>query len=219
MKAINIWGNITNAHPHSTQVLSKLRDGRAWTVIELTNVAKTDRESIQRFLNEMAKAGDLKVRINRKRNYYYLEKGVSDDMAAFLDFPDESNEKPLPTGMKYCRHCYNHLAGYVGVKLAEALVESQMLIKEDGDYTVTDLGWQWFSSLGIHKADFDKSKHLIKQCLDFSERKSHLGGQLGDALLETMLARDWFAKVPDSREIRMTSNGYRALKNEFDIEL
>lgn len=219
MKARNIWEDIINAHPHCAYVLSKLRDGRAWTEIELTNAAKTDRESIQKFLNEMAKAGVVKARLSRQRNYYYLEKDVRDDLAAFLDLPQESKVKPLPTGMKYCRHCYNHLAGYVGVKLTEALIENQMLIKEDRDYTVTDLGWQWFSSLGIHKTDFDKSKRLTKQCLDFSERKSHLGGQLGDALLERMLAREWLAKVPDTREIRITKNGHRELKNQLDIEL
>lgn len=219
MKTKKIWEHINSTHPHSAGVLSKLRDGSAWTGIELNNGTKTDRESTQKILNEMTKAGLLKIRVNRKRDYYYLEKDVSDELAIFLDLPDESQVKTLPSGMKYCRHCYNHLAGYVGVKLAEALEEREILIKEERNYTVTVRGWQWFSSLGIHKADFDKDKRLANQCLDFSERKSHLGGQLGDALLKMMLAREWLVKVPDSREICVTDKGRRVLKNELDVEL
>ncbi len=121
--------------------------------------------------------------------------------------------------MKYSRHCYKHLAGYVGVKVTEALVNKGVLKPADIHYEVTDMGWKWLDEeLEIHEDDFaQQGKRLSKQCLDFSERKSHLGGKLGETILSKMLETGWAHKVPDSREIRFTPRGKEWLKDKLGL--
>lgn len=211
----NIWMDTVEVHPQNIQLLAKLREGRAFTLTELSNSARTDRKSTQKHLDKMVKSGVLLTRINRKRTYYFLPTGLSIDCIARLGLPKDSKKQSLPIGIKYCRHCYKHLAGYIGVKLTEALVENQILVETDRDYTITEKGWRWFAILGIDKLNFNKSKRLARKCLDFSERKSHLGGQLGDALLERMVLKDWMVQVPDSREILVTETGKKQLKKEL----
>ncbi|MBY5957642.1 hypothetical protein KUV50_05840 [Membranicola marinus] len=212
MKVDNVWSDIKDAHLGSFDILSPLRDGRAYTLIELSNAANTNRDYTHKFLDKLIRAGILHTRRNRKRTYYYLENELAAELAIFLKLPEDVNEKTLPDGMKFCRHCYRHLAGYVGVKLTEALVNRRFLIGQEVDYVVTERGWKMLSELGIKQSDFDDTKPLTKQCLDFSERKSHLGGQLGDALLDRMLTREWMVHVQDSRLIRMTDKGREELQ-------
>ena len=88
-------------------------------------------------------------------------------------------------GFNYCRTCYNHLAGHIGVVIAETIEERDYLEKSDNIYLVTAKGWQWFSNIDISANNFQKTRRpLTRQCTDVTECRPHLAGQLGDVLLE-----------------------------------
>lgn len=205
------------------KLFSVLADGRAYTLIELSDKTKIDKDSLQMRLNSLAEKDILKTRGNRKRPYYYL--GENEFKSKFQD-KKLIEDKEIPQGMKYCRHCYKHLAGYVGVRMEQAMVKKGYLIplelhpNEYGAYEITAIGKQWFRSLGIDINQLtQKGGRLTKQCLDFSERKNHLGGKLGDALLAKMLEKNWAEQVPGSREIKITPAGKEALKAELGVDL
>lgn len=124
------------------------------------------------------------------------------------------------SGFYHCRTCYDHLAGYVGVTLTDAM-ETQGYLKKSGNgYDVTNEGWEWFSELNISKDDFDKIRRpMTRQCIDGTERRPHLAGALGDKLLEKMLEKGWFKRVPSTRELAIDPNKRKALQDHFGIAI
>ena len=126
----------------------------------------------------------------------------------------------IPEGVKYCRSCYDHLAGFVGVLITEALERNKFLKKSGTEYTVTKKGWEWFSGLHVSKDHLTNNRRpLTRQCIDGTERRPHLAGQLGAALLEKMIEKKWFKKVPVSRELLLTSRGRDELKKLLGINI
>lgn len=126
----------------------------------------------------------------------------------------------IPEGVKYCRSCYAHLAGFVGVQITEGLEKNKFVKKSGTEYTVSKEGWEWFSGLDISKDLVTNNRRpLTRQCVDGTERRPHLAGQLGAALLEKMIEKKWFKKVPVSRELLLTSRGRDELKKLLDINL
>jgi hypothetical protein len=121
-------------------------------------------------------------------------------------------------GVKFCRTCYDHLAGHVGVSLTEALETKGYIIKTDSDYAVTNEGWRWSSGFGFLESEAEKGRRPItRQCLDWSERKPHLAGLLGAKILDMMLRESWFRKVQFSRELVLTYIGKRNFQDSFDL--
>lgn len=132
----------------------------------------------------------------------------------------KDDKQVAQNGFNYCRTCYQHLAGYVGVTLAEAMEGRGYLKKSDSIYLVTKKGWEWFSQFDISVSDYKKSRRpLTRQCLDRSERRSHLAGQLGAELLEKMLLNCWFEKIESSRELVVTPKGRQSLYDVLGVVL
>jgi predicted transcriptional regulator len=108
--------------------------------------------------------------------------------------------------------CYDHLAGELGIGITDALVKNGLLRKEDDTFAVTRRGAAWFADLGI---DLDAARALRRkfaaQCLDWSERRDHLGGALGAALAERLLDLGWIARKRNTRAVSVTEAGRRRL--------
>lgn len=206
--------------PRMISLWVKLAGGRAYTLIELSGAAGYDRQETRRILEKAKKAGVIRTRGNRNRTYYFIQNGLPESVIAKPGWPKPPERISAPSGMRYCRHCYGHLAGYVGVKLSAALVKKGILVpdQEKLQYSVTKNGWDWFAKQEIYPEDFDANRPLTKTCLDFSERKNHLGGQLGDALLRKMLEKGWMSRVPGSREIKITREGRQKLEQSLDFD-
>ncbi len=108
----------------------------------------------------------------------------------------------------------------MGVKVIEALEQKNYLIKSEVGYTVTEKGWQWFADFEISKESFlNNRRQLTRQCLDWSERRPHLAGQLGAVFLEKMIDKKWFKRVQFSRELVVTAKGREELANSLGVVL
>ncbi|MCG8386692.1 MAG: winged helix-turn-helix domain-containing protein [Cytophagales bacterium] len=210
--------------PTRAKMLWNLLDGRAYTATELSTAADVSATSASNHLAKLLEAGLVKVEAQGRHRYYSFSKpGVAyvvESIAhlAGLDTPRKDENKLPVKGIRYCRSCYDHLAGYVGVKVAEAL-EAKGCIESDGtSYTVTAKGWEWLAGLDISRESLEKSRRpLIRPCLDWSERRPHLAGQLGALLLEKMLAKNYFKRVRFSRELIVTMKGRQELYERLGV--
>jgi len=208
------------------KMLWSLLDGRAYTATELAHEADISPTSASNHLSKLLDADLLKVEIQGKHRYYSFSKPevayVVESMAS-LAAPNGKkvlNIKRELSGIKFCRTCYDHLAGYMGVQIADAMELKSLIKKSSGQYTVTDKGWKWIDNFGITKDEIlIKRRPLARQCLDWSERRPHLAGQFGAVLLNKMLEKKWFRPIQFSREMIITTKGKKELRDLLGIEI
>jgi len=212
--------------PARARMLWSLLDGKAYTVGELALFGEISSTSASNHLTKLLEANMVKVEIQGRHRYYsfsnrevaYVVESLA--MLAKPNLPDYSDKSPKIKPIKFCRTCYDHLAGYVGVQITEALELKGYLEKSDTIYNISNTGWEWFAKLGISKLDFKVSRRpLTRQCLDWSQRRPHLAGQLGAVMLERMLEKNWFRKVDFSRELILTSEGRQELFNLLELNI
>lgn len=212
--------------PARAKMLWDLLDGRAYTASELSISADISSTSASNHLAKLLDADLLKVEIQGRHRYYSFSRPevayVVESLAGLASNNLTNNVKKAveKNGIKYCRTCYDHLAGFVGVKIVEALESKKLIRKSEAGYTVTEKGWEWFLIFNILQEQFTNNRRpLARQCLDWSERRPHLAGQLGAALLEKMFEKKWFKKVQFSRELVVTSKGCKELYDLLGITL
>lgn len=212
--------------PNRAKVLWKLLDGRAYTATELAHAACVSPTSLSNHLNKLLKGGILKVVPQGRHRYYsfansevaYAVESLANLVQHNTDEPSKTKE--LNSGVTYCRSCYDHLAGYVGVTITNAMAQKGYLKPSGKDFLVSGQGWDWLATIGIYESDFLKSRRpLARQCLDWSERRPHLAGHLGAVLLEKAFENHWFKSVQFSRELIVTSKGRQALYKLLGVEL
>lgn len=223
-KFVHIAGLI--CEPVRATMLWNLLDGRSYTATELAIAADISSTSASNHLTKLLEADLLKVDKQGKHRYYsFANEEVAYVVEALANLANnkmiQSNERTaIPAGIKYCRTCYDHLAGYVGVKLMEALLRKGYLLKKTNDYTITPKGWKWLSQFDITENDTDKKRRTyIRECLDWSERRPHLAGKLGALLLEKFFQKQWFRKVRFSRELILTTKGKQEMHALLGITL
>lgn len=212
--------------PVKGAVLWKLRTGRAYTAIELSDEADVTKSEIHSHLSVLTETGLVAEIMRRKRGYYRL---LNDEVARALRnhylntgmTENELRENHHPQGMKYCRTCYNHLAGKVGVLLANHLRQRDIIkIGDDTHFTLGRKGEAFFKEFGIDLAVLrQKRSRFAKACIDFSERKYHLGGALGKAFFDKMGTKGWVRSVENAREVKITSHGKKAFANYFNLDV
>jgi len=212
--------------PTRARLLWNLLDGRAYTASELAIVGDISSTSASNHLSKLLEADIIKVELQGRHRYYSFSKPevayVVESLASLANAQSGKSFKvqSLPEGIRFCRTCYDHLAGYVAVKMVDAMESKGIIQKADGAYLVTTKGWKWFSEFDIHRNSFENTRRpLTRQCLDWSERRPHLAGQLGAIFLNRMLDRKWFRKSQFSRELSITSNGRRDLYTLLKLEL
>ncbi len=122
------------------------------------------------------------------------------------------------TRLREARSCYDHLAGRLAVVLADRLVERHYVAASGGAFDATAEGAELFASLGI---DLDalraRRRTLARACVDWTERRPHLAGGLGAALLERFLSTGWFERIAGERALRVTPRGRTELARRFDV--
>jgi DNA-binding transcriptional ArsR family regulator len=218
IKVASLLGDPTRA-----VIMWALLDGKAFTATELAIAANTSPQNISMHLAKLLEAGLLCVEKQGRHKYYrFSNKEVAyaiEAMASLIPpvmLQKKNSEKHSP--IKHCRTCYDHLAGKIGVAVAESLVEQSILLDSEAKLEVTSKGVKWFSDFGINIEEIKKQRRLfLKPCLDWSERKNHIAGSLGASLLDKMIADDWLRRTKDSRAIQITGKGEKELFRYFKI--
>lgn len=204
--------------PSRIKMLCALMDGRAWTATELSVVADVAASTASAHLNRLTNGGLITCLSQGRHRYYRL---ACHDIAALIEnMMGVSWRKvaPLktrtPSLLRTARTCYDHLAGEVAVKVYEFMV-AECWISADGN-KVTQYGMSQFQTLQIDLTRGSRRK-LCCGCLDWSERRLHLGGNAGAALLASFEQKSWLERTPGYREVKITARGTSALKQLFGI--
>jgi DNA-binding transcriptional ArsR family regulator len=217
--------------PARARMLSSLMDGHARTATELAAIAGVTASTASAHLQRLRSAQLVKVLVQGKCRYYSL-RGA--DVAAALEglsvIAGASHEPFVPRTpgpLRFARTCYDHMAGDTGVALHDRFTTLRWIASDAGrsnaredDYTLTAEGTRALVSLGI---DVDATRHLRRRfayaCLDWSERRPHLGGALGAAVLHVALKKRWVTQQLDSRILILTSSGRREMHARFGLTL
>jgi len=203
-------------------ILSALMHGKALTATELANEAGVTPQTATTHLAKLEAGGLLSLQKQGRHKYFAL---ASDDVAALLEalmgLTTKTDQLRSVTGprnaaLRDSRVCYNHLAGTRGIQLHDSLLKKRYLRLSDGNYVVGNKGQLFFSDFGIDLDKLHRSRSpLCRACLDWSERKSHLAGSLGRALLTQFEHEKWIKRDSKSRIVTFTGKGKRGFDLRF----
>ena len=209
------------------QMLWALMGGLARPAGELAMSANVAPQTASAHLSKLLEAKLLTAEVQGRHRYYRLAKpevGVAIEALASL-----APRTTLSTRLKgdetnplaFARTCYNHLAGTLAVEINDVLQQRGALIpKRDKQYRVSSEGRLWFKELGVDIPEIQPngSNYVARQCLDWTERRHHLAGALGTALLQRFFEMRWIARIDKTRAVRVTTKGQEQLRKLLGID-
>ncbi|HEY3561596.1 MAG TPA: helix-turn-helix transcriptional regulator [Kribbella sp.] len=224
------------AEPARAKVLMALADGRALPASLLASEAGVSPQTVSAHLHKLLDGGLVTVERSGRHRYYGLS---GPDVAAAVEAlariakpePIKSlRQSTRAAALREARTCYDHLAGRLGVALLEGLVRRDALTRTDGGtgterrpddplaqqlpdgpYDLGPNADEVFAELGVDLADQHSRRPLLRFCVDWSEQRHHLAGQLGAAIAQSLLARNWLRRRPNHRAVDLTDAGRAAL--------
>jgi len=214
--------------PARARMLYCLLDGHARTSTELAMVADVTPSTASAHLNRLKTEHLVRVHVQGKHRYYRLEgpdvARALEGLSVLAGGARDQFVPNTPSRLLAARTCYDHLAGTLGVALHDRFTAMGWLTDcstdGDGAYDLTQDGVRAFETLGIDvKATRVLRRRFAYACLDWSERRPHIGGALGAALLKIALKRKWVIQDLDSRALDVTSVGKREILARFGFEV
>src|SRR6185503_16471037 len=116
------------------------------------------------------------------------------------------------------RMCYDHVAGCLGVAITDALLERRLLLRREQAFALSPSGRRWFERNGVDVGELELGRRpLLRGCLDWTERREHLGGALGAALAMHLIERDWIRRERASRALIVTREGESGLRRMLGV--
>jgi DNA-binding transcriptional ArsR family regulator len=211
-------------NPARANMLTVLLGGRALTATELAYAGGVAPQTASGHLAKMTEGRLLTLAKQGRHAYYRLAspmigRMLESIMAVAADGPPRY--QPRWRGgdaLRNARTCYDHLAGRLGVGLADALVErDHVALSEDGGI-VTEAGEEFLRGFGIELREAGGMRRAFcRPCLDWSERRTHLAGALGAALAARCFELDWISRIRDTRAVLVTEKGKHGFSETFGI--
>lgn len=204
------------------EVLTALMADRALTATELAEVAGVTKQTISSHLAKLLDAGLISVESQGRHRYFRLaDTDVAQLLeslmgAAFRTGAVRLRSSPREPALRKARVCYDHLAGEFGVTIYESLVAKGAFIPTADGLALTTTGKTLFAQLGIDtEALVTQRRVFCRACLDWSERRHHLAGALGAALLGKIISLGWARRAKESRVVTFTAAGERSMRTLF----
>lgn len=201
------------------EVLTALMSGMALTATELAEVAGVTKQTISSHLAKLVEAHLLVVEAQGRHRYFRL---ADHDVAhlleslmnvAFRTGAVRMRSSPREPALRKARVCYDHLAGELGVHVYDQLVQAGTFTFGADGVQLTPAGRKIVHTLGIDIAALlSKRRTFCRTCLDWSERRHHLAGSLGNALLARFEELGWARRAKDSRVVTFTASGEKELR-------
>jgi DNA-binding transcriptional ArsR family regulator len=200
-----------------------LLDGRAWTAGELAQRAGVARSTASEHLDRLVADGLLVEERQGRHRYVRLADADAAELIESL-----SARAPVPSGMPASlraatartalqrgRTCYDHLAGWLGVTITDAMIERRLL---DG-WVITPGGMAWLADLGVDVHGARGSRRpFVRRCLDWTERRPHLAGGSAAALCQRLFDLRWVERIGTGRAVRLTPDGQQGLGAALGLE-
>jgi len=213
--------------PARTRMLLTLLDGHARTSTELAALAEVTPSTASAHLNRLRETKLIRVAAQGRHRYYSLR---SPEVARLLEhlgvFAGGITKKFVPrtpAALHQARTCYDHMAGAVAVALHDQFLRERWLISDPSSgneaYNITRSGMKTLQHLGIDVTPARAlRRRLAYACLDWSERRPHIAGALGAALLQHTVTRKWVVRDLNSRALSLTKLGERQMANQLGLK-
>jgi DNA-binding transcriptional ArsR family regulator len=200
-----------------------LLDGRAWTAGELARHAEVAASTATEHLNVLVEGGLLAQERQGRHRYLRLAGPDAAELIEHLAVLAPRRTEPRPTlsaatrnkALARARTCYDHLAGALGVSIADAMTERGLLDWSQG-LALTGPGVKWLEELGIDLPEGTR-RPRVRSCLDWTERRPHLAGSLGAAICSAAFDNGWITRIGTGRAVAVTEAGASALRGRFGI--
>jgi DNA-binding transcriptional ArsR family regulator len=215
------------ADPARAKILWALIDGTTRPAGELAYAANISASSASAHLAKLVAGGLLESEAQGRHRYFRIASpevaGVVEGVASLSTATrPRAPRAPLPSRsvpvqFLNARTCYGHLAGEMAVKILEAMLRLRWLTADERDFTVTRLGEQKLAALGLDLATARRSRRVFaRACVDLTQRRPHVGGALGDALLDLYVAQGWVQRQRRSRVVSITPKGHENFRRVFE---
>lgn len=196
------------------------------TAGELAKAADIKPQTASFHLSKMINAGIIEKTKYGRYSYFKL---ANEDIAKLLELLMKLSKSPKikslsqsihSKALRNARLCYDHIAGTLGIKIAESLLKLGYTKLENDTFYITDLGITKLSELGIISTNIIDAKNLrgIK-CYDWSEKNYHIAGDLGKAIANGLIKLEWIRKSTENREVKITEEGKKNLYKYLCIEV
>lgn len=206
-------------------MLAALMGGQALTSSELAHLARVSRPTASGHLTKLAKARLLAVTRKRRNRYYRI---ASPLVAAMLESIKAVAAIEVPArhqphsaqddALRFARTCYDHLAGRLGVAIADALAAKKYVALSDEGGELTAAGRRFLGTFGATLDAKAASRRIFcRPCLDWSERRYHLAGVVGAEICRCCEDKGWVTRKRDSRAVTLTPAGRRGLRDALGV--
>jgi DNA-binding transcriptional ArsR family regulator len=205
------------ADPTRSRMLMSLMRGQALTATELALDGGVTPSTASSHLGRLIDAGLVSVARQGRHRYFRIARPeVAAMLEGIANLASSCNSRialgPRDPALRHARVCYDHLAGATAVRLLERLREYELLVGDDDSLALSPRGETWATTLGIDLETLTASRRLLcRPCLDWSERRTHLAGSLGAAILDRMVALRYVRRTA-GRAVTLSENGARLIE-------
>ena len=202
-----------------------LLDGRAWTVNELARQAGVAASTASEHVTQLVGGGLLAEERQGRHRYVRI---ADPDVAHLIEtVTSAAGRRPMTVSslgganrrraLTYARTCYDHLAGRLGVAIADAMTD-RGFVSWDHGLALTDTGADWLAAMDVRVDDRPASRRpALRSCLDWTERRPHLGGAVAAAVCRHAFDAHWISRVGNARAVTVTDTGRQAFVSAFGV--
>jgi DNA-binding transcriptional ArsR family regulator len=208
-------------------MLAALMGGEALTASELAGLARISKSTASGHLGKLVTARLLSVTQKRRNRYYRIASPLVARMlesikavAAIETPPRHQPRSAQDDALRYARTCYDHVAGKLGVAIADALVDKRFVVLSEEGGEVTATGARFLAKFGAELNSKTGGRRIFcRACLDWSERRYHVAGLVGAEIWRRCLELGWLTRQRNTRAIQVTPAGRRGLRDALGIKL
>ncbi|QRM42842.1 helix-turn-helix transcriptional regulator [Rhizobium sp. BG4] len=211
--------------PARANMLTALMGGKALTATELAAAGGITLQTASTHLAKLEAGGLLAQRKQGRHRYFALaDDAVGKLLESIMGFAAgrghlRHQPGPKEPALRKARICYDHLAGDYGVRMLDSLIASGAIDAIGDGLVVTEKGEDRFKCIGIDLHGLKSSRRpLCRSCLDWSERRAHLAGSLGKALLSNFFDKGWARRTAESRSVIFSPEGERQFLQLFPAD-
>jgi DNA-binding transcriptional ArsR family regulator len=204
------------------EMLSVLLSGRALTAKELAYAARVTPQTTSEHLSKLVGAGLLTFTTQGRFRYFRVASAAVGQMLESIMTVAASSSKRVPAfpdrTLAAARICYDHLAGELGVAIADSLIRNGYLILGPEGGELTETGEVFLAKLGVDVAASRRRRRMFcRPCMDWSERRFHIAGSIGAALAQLCFRMQWVKRIEDSRALLVTPAGENGLRASLGV--
>lgn len=218
------------ADPARASILWTLIDGTTRPAGELAFAANVSPQSASAHLAKLVEGGLLLSKAQGRHRYFRIASAEAahliESLASFGELirPRVPRHPPLvramPSQFLYVRTCYDHLAGEMAVQVLQAMLKERWLVSAGQEFKATRFGQEKLAALGIDSSHERKGRRTFARgCVDLTQRRPHLAGVLGAALLDLYVREGWILRTPRCRVVSITPKGHEAFRRKLGISM